>query len=153
MVFSGLAKIVAKEKEAAEQQRKARLERERVDLADSRQRASRWVLGGAAYVWDARLILGTNLLRINPMNPNDVETSGGENVPLADVRRLLPLIQRAYSHGPSDETFVKTDHTRLGHFRLNRIDYDGTVYVGCHQFKRDEVERFIKVLDQLPAMA
>jgi hypothetical protein len=37
---------------------------------------------------------------------------------------------------------------RFGPFTLRSVDWDGTVRVGCHEFSRDEIERFAVVLNQ-----
>jgi len=66
---------------------------------------------------------------------NVMQTSKGAEVPLAHAVRLLPLIRSgtAYKHNGH------TEH--VGHFRIDEVDKQGNVRVGCHFIKREEIER------------
>ena len=86
-------------------------------------------------------------LRLNPADPAETETTGGARVPTEHVRKAWPLIARLYAAGMTEPVYLNNGHAiPLGHYRIDRIDCDGTLVAGCHQFSRAEVERFARVL-------
>lgn len=78
------------------------------------------------------------------LNGDTVETTLGANVPLEHVKKLVPMILKRIEAG---EPWVPTQDLRLGHYRISRLDADGTLTVGCHRFPKEEVIRFAKVLE------
>ena len=79
------------------------------------------------------------------------ETSQGATVPLAHVQRAMPLIARMANIAVNNGEVVKPEHDiRLGHYRLDRFEADGTVVIGCHRFEHDEVRRIAAMLKDLP---
>lgn len=71
---------------------------------------------------------------------DEVQTSLGARVPLADVKTALPFVLSTIQTGGSFET---NGHVvKLGAFVLDAITSDGEVKAGCHLFKKSEVLRF-----------
>ena len=69
---------------------------------------------------------------------NEVESSTFARVPLSHVKKLLPLVH-AIAHGDTIP-FVSNGRTlKVGHFKLNSIDAQGTVKIGCHTILYREV--------------
>jgi hypothetical protein len=47
------------------------------------------------------------------------------------------------------EDWTANGHTcHLGHYQINRITKDGTVYAGCHVVTWDEIEKIAPMLEQ-----
>lgn len=83
-------------------------------------------------------------LRLKQTDPDTIETSIGAEFPAAHAIRAWPLIRRIYKSG---KCFKANGHTiKLGHFTIDRIDNNGTVYAGCHTVEYSEVERMAKIL-------
>jgi hypothetical protein len=80
----------------------------------------------------------------------EVVTSKGARVPLAHVQRIAPIVLRLIERG---ETYVRNGHTiHLGHYSLDRITEEGTVFAGCHTFEKSEILRFAEILKSLPVV-
>lgn len=69
----------------------------------------------------------TTQLRIVGSN---VETSQGANFPVEHARKGLQLVRAVMARGEEWRTNGHTCH--LGHYQIDRITPDGTVYAGCH---------------------
>lgn len=79
---------------------------------------------------------------------DEIETTLGARVPVEHVRRALPFVLRLIAKG---DQWQRNGHTiHLGHYSLDRIDTDGTVYAGCHRIPRSEVEYIASVLGVIP---
>lgn len=75
----------------------------------------------------------------------NVETSHGAEVPIADARMLLRLVESVRGNGGFvDET--RGDVIKVGAFRLREIATNGDTTIGCHSIKWDEIERFKELL-------
>lgn len=73
-----------------------------------------------------------------------VETTRHAYVPLRDVKKIAKLVLK---HVNSGEHWQRNgDQISVGDYRLDAITSDGTVHVGCHKFKREEILRFAGVL-------
>lgn len=128
----------ARERTNTEKRRNAKLEAvraKRVAEADAERAA--W-FANALHVWLAGgnpdrgvwrfYSIDPAYLRIDPAEPNMVQTSAGARVPLA-------VAERAYRR-----MSVGAD---LGGYRISDVTTD-VVKVGCHTFQRSEVERFAR---------
>lgn len=73
-----------------------------------------------------------------------IETSRHANIPLADARRLWPVIQRCMAGERDYEVGME-----LGGYRLTKIRRDGSIVVGCHDIAYSEIERIAKQLGLL----
>jgi hypothetical protein len=74
-----------------------------------------------------------------------VETSKGAQFPVSDAVRAYPLIKKVKDMG---ETWVTNGHKiPLGHFRIDRIESDGTVKAGCHIVQWNEIELIARQLN------
>lgn len=91
---------------------------------------------------------GKVYLRIVPSGLADddrvIATTLGATISLDHAIRALPLIRRCQVNGEAWETNGHTVH--LGHFKIDRIDRDGTVYAGCHTVTFDEIARIARQL-------
>lgn len=151
-----VASIAASREEALRLAKIAREERDAADLAEATERIEAWKAGEDASTWGFyafRSKIG-DLLRVQQAEPGEepttVETSQGVTVPLSHVVAQAPLLMRLVRSGKVWETNGHTIH--LGHFKVDRIDADGTLHAGCHVFKREELERFAAVLGAGPTV-
>ena len=79
-------------------------------------------------------------LRIKAEN---IQTSRGANIPIADALKLWPLLLRVKQSGKTMEAGLHS--INLGAYRFNSFD-GNTLIVGCHQIAWDQLE---KMADQL----
>lgn len=122
-----------KRRQAAEQRR---LEAEQAEaLADWLQGGNKWPHG-----------LEHDHLRLyeNYDGSKAVQTTQGATVPLKDVRKIAKLVLRHVKSGQHWQT--NGQKIQVGDYFLSAITSDGTVLVGCHKFKREEILRFAGVL-------
>lgn len=78
-----------------------------------------------------------------------LETSQGANVPWSDALRAFIAAQGIrlgrYSEIPRDSngglSYPQGEGPRVGYFRIDRIDPDGTMYAGCHTLRWSEMQR------------
>lgn len=125
-------------KASAERATKARKEAEErrqhaLSLADS------WRNGGVHhYLLNAI----PTILRIKG---HEVETSQGAKFPIIHAKRGLKLVRAVMARG--DEWVSNGQSCRLGHYHINRISADGTVYAGCHVVTWSEIERVAEEIE------
>lgn len=101
-------------------------------------------LGGGTDNWPYGLEFDHLRLYENDDGTQSVQTTRHANVPLKDVRKIAKLVLR---HVKSGEHWQRNgQHIPIGDYELDAITSDGTVLVGCHKFKREEVLRFAGVL-------
>lgn len=81
---------------------------------------------------------------------NTIETTLGATVPVDHVRRLAPRILELVK---AKQAYVPERDIRFGHYRLDRIEANGTVVVGCHRFEAAEIARVAALLTIEPALA
>ena len=133
---------------AAEDARKARAaaresKRRAVEFAkrieDEKLRLAEWIAGGSRYP-DA-YSLPTALRVVG----DTVETSRGASFPVAHALRGLALVDSVRARGEEWWTNGHTCH--LGHYRIDRITPDGTVYAGCHVVPFDSIQRIRPALE------
>lgn len=74
-------------------------------------------------------------LRLNPSDPDEVQTSRSATVPTKVCRRLWQAFRNRQM----------PENTSVGNFRLKDVNKDGLT-IGCHHIKADELTRFAKVL-------
>jgi hypothetical protein len=76
-----------------------------------------------------------------------VETSRGAQVPISHALRGLRFVRSVVARG---EEFVTNGHTfHLGHYKIDRIEVDGTLHAGCHVISLAEIKRIAPVLESL----
>ena len=121
-----LAKARDAKKEAA------RIEREKLAAIDAGDRLAMWQAGqnppqnGFQYC--------ATLLRLKD---EQIQTSRGAQIPVADALKLWPLLVRIKRQG---QTINSTNETiRLGAYRFNSFD-GATLVVGCHSIAWDQLE-------------
>jgi hypothetical protein len=109
----------------------ARVERERLAAIDAGDRIALWQAGenvpqnGFSYC--------ATLLRLK----NDqIQTSRGANIPVADALKLWPILVRIKRQGQAIESTNET--IRLGAYRFNSFDGQ-TLIVGCHSIAWDQL--------------
>jgi hypothetical protein len=87
------------------------------------------------------------MLRINGA---EVETSKGARVPLSHAKRALTLVRAVVARGETWETNGHTCH--VGHYKIERIEANGTIKAGCHVIPRDEWERIAPAIEASTAV-
>lgn len=74
-----------------------------------------------------------------------VETSRGATVPVQHAKRVLRVVQ--LFQGRRAE-YIRGDRSmHLGHYTVDKIAADGTLYAGCHVIPYSEIERIAGQLD------
>ena len=115
-----------------------RKERERLAGIEASERITLWQNGenvpqnGFSYC--------ATLLRLKN---DEIQTSRGANIPVADALKLWPLLLRAKQSGKTLEAGLH--QINLGPYRFNSFDGQ-TLIVGCHSIAWDQLE---KMADQL----
>jgi hypothetical protein len=119
----------------------ARVERERLAGIDAAERIALWQNGenvpqnGFQYC--------ATLLRLK----NDqIQTSRGANIPVADALALWPLLVRVKQSGKTLEAGLR--QINLGAYRFNSFD-GATLIVGCHSIAWDQIEKMAEQLNLL----
>lgn len=135
----------ALEAEAAEREAAERMERERAAREE-------WLAGGG-HRWtrfsDAK---GGAMLRARDVERDEsgaiiggtLETSHGADVPLVHAMKAFAFVRRVVATG---QPWHANGHCiRVGHFRVDSIDADGTMQAGCHTIHLGEMERLAAAL-------
>jgi hypothetical protein len=80
---------------------------------------------------------------------DQVETSRGAWFPVSHAVKGLRLVRAVVASGQE----LKTNGHKLplGHYQIDRITVDGTVFAGCHVVKLAEIERIAAELEAVPA--
>jgi hypothetical protein len=129
------AKADATRRETA---RRKAAELQREEMAAEREKWLSGTSNGTAWSWGG---LFTTELRINGAN---VETSQGASFPVDHARVGLALVESVIR---SKTTWQTNGHTcHLGHYQIDRITPDGTVYAGCHVVPYSAIERIADAL-------
>jgi hypothetical protein len=121
-----LAKARDAKKEAA------RIEREKLAAVDAGDRLAMWQAGqnppqnGFQYC--------ATVLRLNA---DQIQTSRGANIPVADALKLWPLLVRVKQSGKTLEAGLH--NIQLGAYRFNSFD-GATLVVGCHSIAWGQLE-------------
>jgi hypothetical protein len=76
-----------------------------------------------------------------------VETSRGAQVPVSHAIRGLQFVRAVVARGEAFQTNGHTFH--LGHYKIDRIDVDGTLTAGCHVISYPEIERIAPELERI----
>lgn len=86
------------------------------------------------------------MLRISK-DQKDVETSQGARVPVAHAIRGLRFVRSVVQSG---KEYQRNGHTfHLGHYAIDRIEANGTLYAGCHVITLAEIELLAPSLESL----
>lgn len=124
-------RLVAEREAAIDRANAERAERERVWQleVDARREEDvrRWLAGERVWVSD----YSRTLLRVNPSDPTEVETSRGARVPIHHAARLFG----AWLGG------TLRVGAQVGLYRVDEIAPD-RLTIGCHVITREEAERF-----------
>jgi hypothetical protein len=73
---------------------------------------------------------------------DEVQTSRGARIPLAEAVRAWPLLQKIASSGEA----LRPENMRLGYYQVNSIDSNNLI-VGCHTIPMAEVLNVARVLN------
>jgi hypothetical protein len=123
-----------KERKAALRATKKRQAAEKIARLEQLALADQWKAGASVQLNSN--VIGEDFLRIMD---DQVETTRSARAPLSHVRKLAPLILDRVAAG---EAWEPDRDLRFGPYRLDRITDEGDVIIGCHRFRRSEVERF-----------
>jgi hypothetical protein len=119
----------------------ARIERERLAAIDAKDRIALWQAG--ENVPQNGFNYCSTFLRIK----NDqIQTSKGANIPVADALKLWPLLLRVKTSGKTLEAGLH--QINLGAYRFNSFD-GATLIVGCHSIAWDQLELMADELNLL----
>lgn len=119
----------------------ARIEREKLAAVDAGERLAMWQAGQNPP--QNGFIYCATLLRIKG---EQVQTSRGANIPVADALKLWPLLSRARQSGKTLEAGLRDIH--LGAYRFNSFNGQ-TLIVGCHSIEWDQIELIAEQLNLL----
>lgn len=136
-----VAAALAADKEQRKVERRKKAEHQKALEAESKQDIADW-LSGKPYSRIPSLVKQT-YLRING---DEVETSRGARFPVEHAKRGLALIQAVVARGEEWRTNGHTCH--LGHYRIDRIESNGTVHAGCHVVSYSEISRIAPALER-----
>jgi hypothetical protein len=76
---------------------------------------------------------------------NEVETSLGARFPIEHAVRGLELVRQVRQSG---QEYIHNGHAiHLGHYRIDRIECNGTVHAGCHIVSWTEIESIAPQLE------
>lgn len=78
------------------------------------------------------------------LSGNVVETNQNATVPADQVRRLAPVLLHVMTNAP--ERCAEFIGKHVGSFAIRAMDSE-TVNVGCHTFKREEIQHILDVLE------
>lgn len=125
-----------------EKQRAAWAERERLEKLALPEKIEKWRQGASVYFGYGKDI--PCMLRLSE-DKTEVETSLGARVPIDHARMGLRVVRAIMRSG---KEYVHNGHSiHLGHYRIDKITMDGTLYAGCHVIKWDEIERLAPQLE------
>lgn len=132
------AKIAARARADA---KKAALkaERDAKIAAANGDRVKLWLAGENVYLQHYGAV--DTLLRIKG---DEVQTSRGASVPVADARRVIPLIRKIAARGKNADYDTTTEVfmvLSVGHFTVDTIYANGDIQAGCHFIKAAEINR------------
>jgi hypothetical protein len=105
---------------------------------EDKQTMQEWLDGGrntAPYYMETQLRITGDV----------VQTSRGVDFPIEHAKRGLALVQAVMSRGEEWRTNGHTCH--LGHYKIDRITLDGTVYAGCHVVTFAAINRIAPLLE------
>lgn len=123
--------------EQRERLKREKAERERLAEAETREQ---WLRGENVHFYSRQEYADLRIVGDN------VETSMGATFPVSHAKRGLALVEAVMERG---EEWKTNGHScYLGHYKIDRITPDGTVYAGCHVVKYEAIQR---IADQLRA--
>jgi hypothetical protein len=119
----------------------ARAEYEKTMALEAAERMALWLIGESVYSSGFQYL--PTALRLK----NDqIQTSRGANIPVADALALWPLLVRARQSGKTLEAGLR--QINLGAYRFNSFDGQ-TLIVGCHSIAWDQLEKMAEQLNLL----
>ena len=145
-VAAELAAEIAAAKEAAERFKAEAAEREAREMAEAEPKWRAHKRDTMPHAWK----MSNAILRIS-IDGTRVETSKGADVPLSHAERAYKIALR---YRARREAFVTNGHTiPVGHYKIETIDLNGLVKIGCHKIEWAEVERLASAAkwDMIPA--
>jgi hypothetical protein len=138
LAFPDQDKIIEQAKaRAAEYEAAEKIRRENI-RAKALENLRVWLKGRSASIYELTK-LDKTYLRVKG---DDIETSRGVVFPVADAIKVYPLIKKIVEgENTNDLTFhIDSAKPKLGHFKIDMITYQGTVYAGCHVVEFDQIK-------------
>lgn len=145
--LAALAPVIAEARERqaqanarrAEEMARRAEERAKAEALAAEEREARlaeWKAGAAIYPPRT----DTCAVRVAPHDSAVLETSWGAEVPLAAAVLVFRMADKARREGRAVD-FARGEGPRIGpHFRLDRVDADGTIRAGCHVIRFEDAE-------------
>ncbi len=136
-----IARAKVADAQAEERARIRNAERERIAALELAEKIELW-RAHDPNVTSWQISRAPAMLRITG---NEVETSKGARFPVSHAKRGLRFVRSVMESG---KEYVRNGHTiHLGHYAIDRITTDGTVYAGCHVVTFAEIQRIAPQLD------
>lgn len=127
-------KLKERAKASAEKERKAaRARQERIEQ-ETKLAVEQWLAGA-----NVHLPYGVQRVYLR-VNGDQMETSKGARVPLADAQRTFQFVTRMRERG----WYRNGDTFKVGDYQLDAVNEQGVV-AGCHRVIWEEIERFALV--------
>lgn len=140
---TNMDEIRAQVKREEELLKRRRAAEQRKREAKQAEALEHWLAGGTN-VWPYDLEFDHLRLYENDDGTYSVQTTRHALVPLKAVKKIAKLVLRHIKSGEHWQT--NGEKIQVGDYFLSAITSDGTVYVGCHKFKREEILRFAGIL-------
>ena len=137
--------MIRKGREAKAKARKQDKARQAVLLAEQTDAIAEWRNGQRSWI-PGNYHLPVFLRVMLRDADSYVETSKGARAPLEDAKRLA---LQAYNVRRQGSTYHPVERVTVGPYKLDRINADGTVVIGCHTIPWTETERVAQVLGVL----
>lgn len=127
-------------KRAAAKAERERRAAEARAVADAARRTD-WRLFGAFGAGMPGYRTGPVMLRVNG---DEIETSQGARIPVAEAPLVWRLVERAIERGGFEPSGLAAH--KIGDYALSGIDADGTLRVGCHAIPQAELRSMARQL-------
>lgn len=141
-VPADLSQLKAEADAAARQIAAERRAREEAIAAEQKAKLDAWLAGESVYYRDNYEWQQTQLR----INGDEVQTTRGASFPVSHAKLGLRLVERVIAAGTP--WHQNGEQCRLGHYRIDSIDANGTVHAGCHVVTYAAIQR---IADQLKA--
>lgn len=132
----------AKKQREQERREALRLKQTEFEREQQREQFKRWLAGESVAFPSHYREWNNDYLRIYQ---GEVQTSRQATVPLEHVVKVSALILNMIDSG---RTYKRNGHTiHLGQYAIESLDENGTLTVGCHRFRAEEIFRFAAELN------
>lgn len=132
-----------KQDHAAENKRRKAQEKRETELLAG------WLLGNDKGTGHVKGLPDIYLrVKSSPLGLPIIQTSLGAEFPVDHAKRAYPALKRVVENNVvvHNELFTGDVTFRLGEFKIDYIEKDGTIVAGCHRIRWEEVQRIARQL-------